>query len=179
MRQKLFKLILSITLLASCSNNENNPLRKCLGADIVTKMELIDSSFEISLKYNGLEDIDSFLKLVVNNGGELQFDIPEKARLSNADIKVLNSILMTEEQSYSQSNKLVACVKKYSTTENNLTTKYLAVKESVGNISPIIMADGFLNSGQLKDFNDKLVRDLILIEVYLPILKKAIVGNGR
>lgn len=172
-------LILIFLFQLSCADKNDTPLQTCMGKDYKVKMELLDNSFKIALRHNDLGDTESFLRLMTEQGDEFfkQFEIPIDARINDTDIDFLNSILKREDGYYNPQNRLVDCLSSCIKCKSTLTSNYLKTKSAIGNISPIIMADGFLKNGD-SDLNDRLVTDLILIETYLPLLDRDR-RNGR
>lgn len=179
MRQGHVILILILLLQLSCSDKNGTTLGKCMGKNFQDKMKLLDNSFKISLRYNDVKDTGSFLRLMTEKGDSIfnEFKIPIDAKLNDADMDFLNSILKEKDGYYNHQNRLVDCLDSCIQCRSTLTTNYLKTKKAIGNISPMIMANGFLEYGD-SDLNDRLVTDLILIETYLPLLDRDR-RNGR
>ena len=180
MRQGHIILILTLLFQFGCSDKKDTTLRTCMGKDFQSKMGLLDNSFKISLRQNDIKDTESFLRLMTEKGDEIfrEFKIPTDSKLSDDDMDFLNSILKRKDGYYNPQNRLVECLRSCVSCRQTLTTNYLNTKNAAGNISPIIMADGFLENSGDSDLNDRLVTDLILLETYLPLLDRDR-RNGR
>lgn len=179
MKQGHVILILIFLNQLSCADKTDTTLQTCMGKDYKVKMEQLDNSFKIALRHNNLKDTQSYLRLMTEQGDGFfkEFKIPIDAKINDTDIDFLNSILKREDGYYNHQNRLVDCLSSCIPCRSTLTINYLKTKNAIGNISPVIMADGFLEYGD-SDLNDRLVVDLILIETYLPVLDRDR-RNGR
>jgi hypothetical protein len=173
-------IILTLTLI-QCTKFDERPWRTCLGEDISTKIELLDKSFKLSLGQNNLKDTESFLKIIAANGDSVfhNFIIPKDAQLTIEDINDLHLVLWTKEGTYSQNNKLIQCLKSCSSCQTDLVIGYINDKNAAGYISPTVTADGLLQTADQKELTDRLITDLIIFEIYLPLLKTRGQDNGR
>jgi len=70
------------------------------------------------------------------------------------------------------SEKLFTYFKKLNLPKNSTLYSYLEVKNQAGDISPRLIARGLLYHTKDEEYNDKLVRKIILMELYLPYISQ-------
>ncbi|WP_375579359.1 hypothetical protein ABWH96_20530 [Marivirga tractuosa] len=179
MKNLFFSLFL-LSMLGCSSSDENrlnNSFENCISTDTKETFSLLEKNFEELLIREGLETEQN-----QPDYGRFVFEIATLCDIDppiffqyKADSDLLNLI---RENKFDQlihrhtdnSENFFSCFKRLNIPKNSTLNSYLEVKNQVGDISPRLIARGLLYHTKDEEYNDKLVRKIILKELYLPYI---------